>query len=205
MSRPAVFIDRDGTLIREAEYLADPAGVMVLPGAAAGVRKLRAAGYLIVVTSNQSGVARGYFDEETVRRVNGRMHALLAAEQAAPDAVYYCPHYVQGTVPAYAIACDCRKPGPGMLRAAAQDLDIDLGCSWVVGDKASDVEFGRANGLRAVLVLTGYGESTRAGGFAPGAEPNAVAPDLAAAAETILQSGAGDRSGSSGPSGRSKR
>lgn len=186
MSRPAVFLDRDGTLIREAEYLADPAGVEILPGAAAGVRALRAAGYAIVVTSNQSGVARGYFDEDTVRRVNARVTELLAAEDAAPEAVYYCPHYPQGSVPLYAIECECRKPGPGMLRCASRDLGLDLARSWVVGDKESDVAFGRRNGLRAGLVLTGYGEKTRAQGFPPGLEPDFVAPDLAAAAAEIL-------------------
>lgn len=203
MSRPAVFLDRDGTIIREAEYLADPNGVEILAGSAPGIRALRAAGYLIVVTSNQSGVARGYFDEETVRRVNGRMCELLAAEQAAPDAVYYCPHYVQGSVPAYAVACDCRKPGPGMLRAAARDWDIDLSASWVIGDKRADVDFGRGNGLRAALVLTGYGAKTQAEGFAAGREPDVIAGDLAAAAAEIL--GKSKTSEPSNPSGALER
>ena len=186
MRRPAVFLDRDGTLIREAEYLADPAGVEVLPGAAAGIRTLRAAGFAIVVVSNQSGVARGYFDETAVRAVMARMEDLLAAEQPRPDAVYYCPHHPQGTVPAYTRECEDRKPGPGMLRAAARDLDLDLAASWTIGDKASDLEFGKRHGLRAVLVLTGYGVETRAKGFAPGLEPDLMVPDLAAAAQAIL-------------------
>jgi len=128
-----------------------------------------------------------------VRAVNGRMSELLAAGQAAPDAIYYCPHHPQGSVLEYARICDCRKPAPGMLQAAARDLDIDLSQSWVVGDKAADVDFGRCNGLRAVLVLTGYGAKTQDEGFTPGHEPDAIAADLEAAAEIILKSKAASR------------
>jgi D-glycero-D-manno-heptose 1,7-bisphosphate phosphatase len=187
--RPAVFLDRDGTLIHEAEYLKDPAGVEVLPGTAAGLRDLRAAGYALVVTSNQSGVARGYFDEDTVRRVNGRVRELLNAQGADVDAVYYCPHYAKGTMPEYARECDCRKPAPGMILTAARDLNLDLERSWVVGDKAADVAFGKNLKLKTVLVLTGYGAKTQAQGFAPGAEPDIVSPDVATAAQAIIRFG----------------
>lgn len=186
MKRPAVFLDRDGTIIREAEYLADPAAVEVLPGAVLGLRTLRVAGYALVVISNQSGVARGYFDEATVRAVNARMETLLAAGHVRPDAVYYCPHHPQGRVPDYTRECECRKPGPGMLQAAARDLDLDLAASWVVGDKGSDIELGKRHGLRAALVLTGYGAQTRTDGFTPGREPDVVGSDLQAVAQAIL-------------------
>lgn len=185
--RPAVFLDRDGTLIREAEYLKDPAGVELLAGTVAGLRALRAAGYALVVTSNQSGVARGYFDEENVRQVNTRLRELLAAQQADVDAVYYCPHHPRGSVPAYARECDCRKPAPGMILAATKDLDLDPASSWVVGDKDLDVIFGKKLGLKTVLVLTGYGAETRRQGFAPGQEPDVISADLAAAAQAILR------------------
>ena len=185
--RPAVFLDRDGTLLREAEYLKDPAGVEVLAGTAEGLRALRAAGYALVVTSNQSGVARGYFNEDAVRRVNAHMRELLAAQNADVDAVYYCPHYPQGTIPEYARECDCRKPAPGMILAAEKELDLDLGRSWVVGDKDLDIAFGKNLGLKTVLVLTGYGAQTQAQGFKPGLEPDIVSPDLPAAAQAIVR------------------
>ncbi|MEW6516989.1 MAG: HAD family hydrolase [candidate division FCPU426 bacterium] len=186
MSKPAVFLDRDGTIIQEAEYLADPAGVVLLPGAAEGIRLLRQEGFAAVVVSNQSGVARGYFDEATVRRVNARLEELLAAAGAGLDGVYYCPHYPQGSVAAYARACDCRKPAPGMLLAAARDLGLDLAKSWVVGDKASDIEFGAKQGLKTILVLTGYGAATRDQGFGNGPRPDFIAADLTEAGRHIL-------------------
>lgn len=193
MSKPAVFLDRDGTIMREAEYLADPAGVELLPGAAEGIRLLRQAGFAAVVTSNQSGVARGYFDEVAVKRVNARLAELLAAAGAQLDGIYYCPHYPAGSVAAYARACDCRKPAPGMLLAAARDLGLDLGRSWVVGDKLADIEFGANQGLKTVLVLTGYGAQTRDAGFAGKPQPDHIAPDLAAAAQHILGAGSHGR------------
>lgn len=189
MPHPAIFLDRDGTLIKEAEYLSDPAGVELLPGAAAGIRALRDAGYRVVVTSNQSGVARGYFDEDAVRRVNQRAQSLLEQSGAGLDGVYYCPHYAGGEVAPYNRACDCRKPEPGMLIKAAQDLDLDLGQSWVVGDKAADIAFGARQGLRTVLVMTGYGRETQARGFAGQERPDYVCDDLAQAARVILEQG----------------
>ncbi len=185
--RPAVFLDRDGTIIEEAEYLSDPAGARLLPGAAEGIAHLRTAGFAVVVTSNQSGVARGYFDEAAVQVVNRRVQELLTAAGAPADAFYYCPHHPEGSVPAYALDCECRKPKPGMLHAAAADLDLDLKRSWVVGDKRTDMEFGTDNGLRAVLVLTGYGRETQAEGFEPGREPDLFSSDLAAAARAIAR------------------
>ncbi len=185
--RPAVFLDRDGTIIREAEYLADPAGVEILAGAAEGLRALRRAGFVLVVTSNQSGVARGYFDENTVARVNQRMRDLLAEKGAQVDAVYYCPHHVKGNVPQYTQDCQCRKPQPGMILSAQQELDLDLAHSWVIGDKDVDVQFGKNLGLRTVLVLTGYGAKTQSEGFALDQGPDIVSPDLGAAAQAILR------------------
>lgn len=175
--RPAAFVDRDGTLIVEKNYLADPAGVELLPGAAEALAALKRAGYVLVMVTNQSGVARGYFDMEAVVRVHARLDALLAAEGVALDATYTCPHGPDD-------ACDCRKPLPGMALAAARDHGLDLGRSLVFGDKAADLGLARAVGATAVLVRTGHGAREE-----PTAAPLAdlVADDLAAAVRTLLK------------------
>ena len=136
--KKAVFFDRDGTLIREKNYLKDPAGVELLEGAAECLRVLKERGFLIVIVSNQSGVARGMMTEEDVRRVNARMLALLRAAGAEADGVYYCPHHPAGSDPAYAKACDCRKPNTGMALRAAEELGICLSDSYMVGDKEAE-------------------------------------------------------------------
>jgi len=148
----AVFFDRDGTLIEDAGYLSSPEEVEVLPGAAEAVRRLNQAGFLVVVVSNQSGVARGMFTTDDVERVNERIRQLLDAEGARVDAFYYCPHLPTGTAPAYAKDCECRKPKPGMLYEAAQDLDIDLTESFMVGDALRDVQAGRAAQCQTIFV-----------------------------------------------------
>ncbi len=186
--RKAIFLDRDGTIIEEANYLADPDGVRLLDGAAKGIQMLKEAGYFIVVTTNQSGVARGYFSEETLQQVNERMREHLREEGTDIDALYYCPHYLDGEVEAYRMACECRKPLPGMVHQARQDHDLDLYQSWVIGDKAADIQFGRAVDCRTVLVLTGYGQKTKAQGFVPDQRPTLVVKNLSAAAVAILAS-----------------
>lgn len=157
MPREAVFFDRDGTLIEEAHYLADPEQVRLIPGAADAVRALNAAGVLVIVVTNQSGVARGYFPESRVGEVHERLSRLLAEHGATVDAFYYCPHHESKGAGAYRVACDCRKPRPGMLLTAARAFDIDLARSWVIGDKACDAGAGAAAGCRTLLVRTGHG------------------------------------------------
>jgi len=147
--RPSAFLDRDGTLIEDVGYLGDPERVRLLPGVAEGLRALRAAGYALVVVSNQSGVARGAFGELDVIRVMARMERALGLRL---DGLYWCPHHPEGVVPRYARDCACRKPAPGMLIRAAQDLGLDLGRSLVVGDAARDLEAGAALGLRGYRV-----------------------------------------------------
>jgi D-glycero-D-manno-heptose 1,7-bisphosphate phosphatase len=148
----AIFVDKDGTLVHDVPYSADPAQIQLLPGAAEGLSRLHAAGYLIVIVSNQSGVARGHFTEDALPAVERKLHAILQAEGISLTGFYYCPHYVGGVVPEYAIECACRKPQPGMLRLAAHERSIDLAASWMIGDRAEDVEAGRRAGCRTIWI-----------------------------------------------------
>jgi D-glycero-D-manno-heptose 1,7-bisphosphate phosphatase len=160
--KPAVFFDRDGTLIHDRDYLSDPRGVKLLPGAARAVRLLKDAGYRVFVISNQSGVARGYFTLADARRVETRFKRLLAAKGARLDGYFFCPHHPKGTVKKFRRKCACRKPAPGMVREAAGRLPIAAKGSFVVGDKTDDVLLAARAGLKAgILVLTGYGRKSR--------------------------------------------
>jgi D-glycero-D-manno-heptose 1,7-bisphosphate phosphatase len=152
MKRPAVFFDRDNTLIVNEGYLGDPAKVVLVDGAAEAVARVRSLGYAVVAFSNQSGVARGMFSEDDVHRVNGRLDELLA--DALPHAVIdrheFCPFHPEGTVAEYAVESDLRKPKPGMILQAAEKLALDLSRSWVVGDAPRDIEAGKAAGCRTI-------------------------------------------------------
>jgi D-glycero-D-manno-heptose 1,7-bisphosphate phosphatase len=147
VSRPAVFVDRDGTLIHDRHYLADPEGVELLPGAAAGVARLNAAGVAVVLVTNQSGIGRGYFTEREYRAVHARLEAELAREGARLDGAYHAPGAEEADDP----EAD-RKPGAGLFRRAAAELDLDLGRSWLVGDRLRDVAAAARLGARCVLV-----------------------------------------------------
>ena len=172
--RGAALLDRDGTLIVERDYLADPEGVELLPGAAEGLRRMRGLGLALVVVTNQSGVGRGYFSETTLRAVHERMESLLAREGVRLDGIYYCPHAPDD-------GCDCRKPATGLADRAARELGFALHRSAVVGDKGSDVALARALGVPAVLVGTGYGQRE----LAAGVQADAVAADLVEAATAL--------------------
>ncbi len=178
--KKAVFLDRDGTINVEKDYLYRPDEFAFIPGAVEAIRLLNRAGYLVVVVTNQSGVARGYYDEAAVKRLHEHIEQLLGVAGAHVDAWYHCPHHPDGREP-YNRDCDCRKPLPGMLHQAAVDLAIDLAASWMVGDKAIDIEAGQAAGCRPILVLTGYGADERH--KLPHGVP--CCPDLHAAAELI--------------------
>jgi D-glycero-D-manno-heptose 1,7-bisphosphate phosphatase len=157
-ARPAVFLDRDGVLIVEAEYLSEVARVQLVPGAAAAVRRLNDAGLPVVVVTNQSGVARGYFPESRVGEVHEHIAGLLQLEaDARIDRFDYCPFHPTEGVGEYRRDTDCRKPKPGMLVRTAAELGLDLERSWMVGDRRSDLEAGAAAGCRTILVRTGYG------------------------------------------------
>lgn len=181
MSRAAVFLDRDGTLNRELDYLGDPERLELLPGVLSALARLAAAGLALVVVTNQSGIARGFFDERDLAAVNARLERELAAAGIRLDGIECCPHHPDHG-PAGGTACDCRKPAPGMLLRAARRLDLDLERSWTVGDSLRDLEAGRAAGTRAVLVRTGKGREQER--LAP--PGTLVVDDLAAAAELIL-------------------
>ncbi|HEX9342956.1 MAG TPA: HAD family hydrolase [Actinomycetota bacterium] len=187
--RPAVFLDRDGTLVEEVSYLHEPDKVALVDGALPALRRLADARFALVVVSNQAGVARGYYRERDVEAVHGRLQALLAAGGVALDGIWYCPHHPDGTVAGYARACRCRKPGAGMLEAAAVALRLDLAASWLVGNNPSDVGAARAAGVAPLYVTTG-----RASGETP---PPGVAafPTLAAATAAILSQRVGGSAG----------
>lgn len=179
-----MFLDRDGTVIQERDYLADPADVALVDGAASAVAALRAAGFAVVIVTNQSGIARGLYGEDDYRAVAARLDELLNHAAAPVDATYYCPHHPDFTGP-----CDCRKPDLGMYRRATEALGLDPTSSFYVGDRLKDVQPALALGGTGILVRTGYGAEEAAG-----APPEvAVVDDLPAAAALILS---GARSGS---------
>jgi len=153
----AVFIDRDGTLIVDKKFLSDPDKIEFIDGSLEAVRLFKRLGLKVIVLSNQSGVARGYFDIDTVERINAALLEKLARADAEIDGLYYCPHLATGTVPQYTMQCQCRKPAPGMAEEAAQQLRLDLRRSFMVGDKLDDLYLGRVFGGRSFLVRTGYG------------------------------------------------
>jgi len=162
-ARAAVFLDRDGVLTREDQWVLRPEQVELLPGAAAGVRRLNEAGIPVVVVTNQSARARGWISELDLAQIHARMAELLAAQGAHFDAIYVCPHHPTEGSGELRRVCDCRKPAPGLLLRAAQEMGLDLAASWMVGDAARDVEAARAAGVHAALVLTGKGAAERAG------------------------------------------
>ena len=186
--RPAVFMDRDGTLTEEVGYVNHPSRLRLLPRSGAAVRRLNQAGVAVVVVTNQAGIARGYFSPEVLTAVNAALVSQLKDEGAHLDGLYVCPHHpTEGEAP-YRLVCDCRKPKPGLLLRAASDLGLDLGRSTLVGDKGSDLVAARAVGARAVLVLTGYGlgewEYRRS---ALPVQPDHVADDLLGAADWVIK------------------
>jgi D-glycero-D-manno-heptose 1,7-bisphosphate phosphatase len=186
-SRPAVFIDRDGTLTEEVGYVNHPSRLRLLPRAAEAIRRMNAAGVAAVVVTNQAGIARGYFSEDVLDAVHDSLRAQLGLAGARLDGLYACLHHpTDGAVP-YRAECECRKPKPGLLRRAAADLGLDLTRATMIGDKASDLVPGRAVGAATVLVLTGYGLGEweyRRAHFT--AEPDHVAADLLDAVEWTL-------------------
>lgn len=174
---PAVFLDRDGVILEEKNYLSREEDVVLLKEAADGIRLLSSVGLKIVIVTNQSGIGRGLFSEGDYRKVMERMLALLGKEGARIDGAYFCPH-------APWEGCGCRKPSPGLVFLAEKELDLNLAGSFVVGDKQSDIELARAIGARSILVRTGYGSQTER---AEKPVCDAVAQNLREAAEIIVR------------------
>jgi D,D-heptose 1,7-bisphosphate phosphatase len=181
--QPAIFLDRDNTLIANEGDLGEPEQVRLVDGVPAGLKKLRDAGYNLIVVTNQAGVARGKFTEEGVDAVHQRI-ALMVDQQAGSSAVidrfYYCPYHPEATVPEYKRDHPWRKPHPGMILQAARDMEIDLPSSWMIGDQERDVLAGRAAGCRTILI-------SRDAELAKRAEPTAVAASFGEAVRLILR------------------
>ncbi len=155
--RKCIFLDRDGTVNQEVGYLRRLSQIEILEGAAEGIRKWNENGFLVIIVSNQSGIARGYFSLETARQINAAIVQKLEHQGARIDDVYLCPHHEEGVLPEYAIRCTCRKPLPGLIWQARDRYQIDLSQSYMIGDKESDLAAARNAGCRGILVLTGYG------------------------------------------------
>ncbi len=190
--RPAVFLDRDGTVIDEVHYLNRVEQIRLLPGIPRALRDLAAAGFALVLVTNQAGVARGLLTEEILGELHAALGRSLQAEDVNLDGVYYCPHHPEHGPPEYRQVCNCRKPATGLLEQARDELDLDLKASWAVGDKVSDLEGAMRLGCRAILVRTGHGREQEK--LLPiGAGGALVAEDLADAARLIL-----DKTGSLG-------
>ena len=178
----AVFLDKDGTLIEDVPYNVDPERIRLTSGAVEGLQLLHASGYQLIVITNQSGVARGYFPEAALVTVEARLGEMLAEFGVPLMGFYYCPHHPNGVVPALSIACDCRKPAPGLLLRAAAKRNIDLAQSWFIGDILNDVEAGRRAGCRTILIDNGNETEWQ---MSPQRSPHYKVADLAEAALII--------------------
>ena len=185
--KKAVFLDRDGTVNEEVGYMRELSMLTLIPGVGRAIKKLNAAGFLVVLVTNQSGVARGYFPESLVGEAHAQLEELLGADGARIDAVYYCPHHPTVGTTHHTRACACRKPGTGLIDQAARDLTIDVSRSYMVGDKWSDVELGHRAGAASILVRSGFAADDP-GNARPEhvADPDFTAHDLAEAADWII-------------------
>lgn len=193
MKKPAVFIDRDGTISEEVGYINHPSRFRLFPYAANAIKLLNDRGWLAVIITNQAGVARGYFSEKMIHTVHDNLQQNLRDAGARVDAIYYCAHHPSVGEPPYRQDCDCRKPKPGLVTRAARDLNIALEQSWMVGDRYSDIQLARNAGLHSALVLSGYGrgewESQRASWEY---QPDLISEDLLEAVTSITASAATD-------------
>jgi D-glycero-D-manno-heptose 1,7-bisphosphate phosphatase len=186
-ARPAIFLDRDGTLSEEVGYVNHVSRYRLFPWTVDAIRRINRSGWLAVVVTNQAGVARGYFPESVIGQVHDVLNGALAAGGAHLDGLYYCPHHPTVGEPPYRLNCECRKPQPGLLRRAERELDVDLARSWVVGDRHSDLELAWSVGARGAFVRSGYGlgELTWHAPAWPRA-PDLVADHALGAVEAIL-------------------
>ncbi len=157
MKRPAVFMDRDGTVNEQMGYVNHISRFHLLPGVCQAIRLLNERGFLGIILTNQSGVARGYFPLTLVHEIHAFLEEILKKEGAIIDGIFFCPHYPGGSIPEFTRECDCRKPGTGLMKKACNSFDIDMSRSYVVGDHFTDLEMARRCDLDGILVKTGYG------------------------------------------------
>ena len=184
--KTAVFVDRDGTINEDIGYVSRPEDLIVYPWAAEAIRRLNESGIKAIVVTNQSGIARGLYTEETLHHIHERLRDELAGAGATLDGIYYCPHHPRIGDHRYRQLCGCRKPNPGMLRQAALEHKVDLTRCFVIGDKSSDMNLATNAGAKGVLVLTGYGRETRADAERWPCHPERVAGNLLEAVGLIL-------------------
>lgn len=173
----AVFLDRDGTICEDFNYLSRPKDLRIFPFAAKAIQLLNEAGFLVIIITNQSGIGRGYFTEETLNEINESMMKQLTSKNARIDALYFCPHLPEN-------ACKCRKPGTEMIENAAKEFGIDLEGSWMIGDKSVDIETGQNIGVKSAIVMTGYGKTELENCVT---KPDLVSENLLSAALAILR------------------
>jgi D-glycero-D-manno-heptose 1,7-bisphosphate phosphatase len=185
--RPAAFLDRDGTIIDELGYLTPGSSIAVYPWSGDAIRLLKRAGYAVVIVTNQGGIGLGLYDHDFVKTTHTSLGKQFGEAGAEIDAWYYCPHHPESVVEEYRAACECRKPGTGMLRDAARDLDLDLKRSWVVGDQWRDVQLAHAARCRSVLIRTGHGATQEAAWPGHLAPATVVCDNLIAAVSAILE------------------
>ena len=178
----AVLLDRDGVISQQTAFVNKPADLKLIDGAAAAIGRLNQAGWPVAIITNQGGIGMGYLAEEMLHKIHDKLKQLLAVASAYVDAIYYCPHMANAKLAAYQIDCPCRKPGTGMLEQARDELNIDLAKSVIVGDATTDILAGIRAGCSTILVETGFGGKDGK----TVAEPDAVAADLSAAVDLIL-------------------
>ena len=182
MNKRAVFLDRDGVIVKQEEYLNRAEDLVLIPGVGAAIARLNAASIQVIVVTNQAGIAKGHLTLADIEEIHDRLHRELSACKAHLDAIYYCPHHPEATVPEFLRDCPCRKPGVGMFEKARDEHDINLEASYLVGDATGDILAGKRAGCRTILVATGFGGSDERYVV----EPDLRAADLPEAVERIL-------------------
>lgn len=187
MKRKAVFIDRDGTINKDVGYPSSYSVIDIYPFSFEAVKKIKQAGLLAVIITNQSGIGRGLIKEENLQDIHNKLNADFKRHDVSFDGIYYCPHYVFSETDKYRKECSCRKPNPGMGRLAAEDLQVDTSLSYMIGDKVEDILFGININATVILVLTGYGQESRKKLEDKGIQPAYVAKNLLDAAEWIVE------------------
>lgn len=187
MSKAALFLDRDGCVNKEVGYIRELEKLELIPGAARVIRAMNEAQVPVILITNQSGPARGYYPESWITTLHDRLTTLLAEQGARLDAIYYCPHLPDGTVPELSYRCDCRKPEPGMLLKAADEHDLDLERSFMIGDKATDVDVGKRVRANTILLTSGYGSEVLAGNYQHQVEPDYIYDSLSEAFDGVLK------------------